>query len=175
MHVLKKIAFTLLLCSFTILIVADQDIIKPAVGDVAPEISMKNPDGETITLSSLRGKVVLVDIWASWCRTCRVENKTIRHSYNKYKNSKFSVGDGFEVFSVSLDSDPKAWARAIANDNLEWESHVSDFKKWDSPIVTSYNFRYLPHNVLIDQDGKILAKGLFGTQLEEKLASLLAE
>lgn len=150
-------------------------IIRPAVGDIAPEIALPSVDGEILKLSSLRGKVVFVDFWASWCRTCRIENKNVRRAYSTYQNKSFKRGEGFEVFSISLDEDKEIWKKAIANDRLEWSSHVSDFKKWKSPVVESYNFRYLPHNVLIDGEGKIIAKGLFGEKLEELLASLLSE
>lgn len=154
---------------------ARQYIIRPAVGDIAPDIKMANPKGEIISLSSLRGKVVLVDFWASWCRTCRIENNTVRQAYTNYKNRNFSAGKGFDVFSVSLDQDEIVWKKAIYNDRLEWIHQVCDFKKWDSPVVSSYNFRSLPHNVLIDANGKILAKGLYGKKLSEFLESILAE
>lgn len=154
---------------------ARQNVIRPAVGDTAPDINMTNAKGEIISLSSLRGKVVLVDFWASWCRTCRIENNTVRQAYTTYKNRNFSAGNGFDVFSVSLDEDKDVWKKAIHNDRLEWIYHVCDFKKWDSPVVSSYNFRSLPHNVLIDADGKILAKGLYGKKLSEFLESILAE
>lgn len=163
------------LIGFSFLISAHKTIIRPAVGDVAPEISMRNAAGDTISLSSLRGKVVYIDFWASWCGRCRVENKIIRETYHNFNSEKFSIGDGFEVFSVSLDTDSTQWVRAIQKDQLSWKNHVSDFKKWDSPIVEKYNFRYLPHNLVIDQDGIIVAKGLFGTKLEEFLSSHLAE
>lgn len=130
--------------------------------------------GETLTLSNLRGKLVLVDFWASWCRTCRIENNGIRLAHSKYKNYIFKNGKGFEVFSVSLDKDAEVWNKAILNDKLTWKYHVSDFKKWDSPVVEAYNFKYLPFNVLIDKDGVILAKNLFGHKLEEELAKYSA-
>ncbi len=149
--------------------------IKPAVGEMAPEISMAGINGQTLKLSSLRGKIVLVDFWASWCRTCRIENNTYTQAYSKYKNRQFKDGDGFEIFSVSLDTDPTIWKKAIINDRMTWANHVSDFKKWDSQIVTTYNFKYLPHNLLIDKNGKILAKGLFGKNLEDFLVTRLAD
>lgn len=153
----------------------DISIIRPAIGDQAPDIIMENPDGQTIKLSQLRGKVVFIDFWASWCRTCRVENSNITKAYGQYHAQNFDVGNGFEVFSVSLDKDKDVWVKAIENDRLIWPYHVSDLKKWDSPIVETYNFTYLPHNLLIDGEGKIIAKGLFGNKLEEVLAAHLAE
>jgi thiol-disulfide isomerase/thioredoxin len=147
----------------------------PAIGEQAPEISMQGVDGEILNLSDLKGKVVFIDFWASWCRTCRVENNNISAAYKKYKNQNFDIGNGFEVFAVSLDTDKELWKTAIINDNLSWKYNVSDLQKWKSPVVDSYNFKYLPHNVLIDENGKILAKGLFGNKLDEFLAKHLAE
>ncbi|MDB4107619.1 thioredoxin family protein [Bacteroidia bacterium] len=92
-----------------------------------------------------------------------------------YKTQKFDIGNGFVVYSVSLDNDLAQWEKAIGNDRLSWSNQVCDFKKWDSPIVEKYNFRYLPHNVLIDQNGVIVAKGLYGSQLDETLKEHLAE
>ncbi|MGB0850831.1 MAG: TlpA family protein disulfide reductase, partial [Bacteroidia bacterium] len=157
------------LIGFSFLISAHKTIIRPAVGDIAPEISLRNINGDTISLSSLRGKVVYIDFWASWCGRCRVENKTIREAYKNFNSKKFSIGNGFDVFSVSLDTDSSQWDRAIQKDQLIWENHVCDFKKWESPLVEKYNFRYLPHNLVIDNQGVIVAKGLFGSKLEEFL------
>ena len=175
MQWIKSITVILILLIGHLKISALQHIIRPAVGDQAPEIMMANPEGEMLMLSNLRGKVVLVDFWASWCRTCRIENNSIRRAYQKYKSKNFDSGKGFDVFSVSLDEDQSIWRKAIINDKLEWKNQVCDFNKWDSPIVQTYNFRFLPHNVLIDSSGKILAKGLYGNKLEEFLAAHLAE
>lgn len=166
---------TAILLFFTLAFTTSVNVIKPAVGDQAPEIAMKGIDGNVLKLSNLRGKVVLVDFWASWCRTCRVENTSYTQAYSKYKDRKFKSGDGFEIFSVSLDTDAEVWQKAIKNDRLAWKHHVTDLKKWDSEIVTTYNFKYLPHNLLIDKNGKILAKGLFGQNLHEFLVTQLAD
>lgn len=147
----------------------------PALGDEAPEIRMPNTEGDTATLSSLRGKVVLIQFWASWCRTCRVQNGKLASTYKSYKNESFDIGEGFDVFSVSLDTDPELWKAAIKNDNLSWPNHVCDFMKWKSTVVDDYNFTYLPHNILIDQNGVILAKGVNGDQIEELLKSHLSQ
>ncbi len=130
---------------------------------IAPEISMKTPSGKTLKLSSLRGKVVLIDFWASWCGPCRKENPNVVRLYNQYK------AKGFTVFSVSLDQDADAWKKAIASDGLIWPNHVSDLLGWQTPLVQLYGFEGIPHTVLIDQEGKIIGTGLRGESLEQKL------
>ena len=130
---------------------------------VAPEISMKTPTGKILKLSSLRGKVVLIDFWASWCGPCRKENPNVVRLYNQYK------AKGFTVFSVSLDQDAEAWKKAIASEGLIWPNHVSDLLGWQTPLVQLYGFEGIPHTVLIDQEGKIIGTGLRGESLEQKL------
>lgn len=146
-------------------------VLHPTIGEEAPEIALPGVDGKIIKLSSLRGKVVLIDFWASWCRTCRLENHNLKRVYNKYKDSTFIDGQGFEIYSVSLDNDKEQWQQAIKNDKITWTAHVSDLKKWESPVVKAYNFKYLPHNVLIDKDGKVIAKSLFKSKISEFLSS----
>ena len=138
-----------------------------SVGSLAPEIALNSPDGKNIPLSSLRGKVVLIDFWASWCRPCRAENPNVVRIYNTYKDK------GFEVYSVSLDKDKDAWLKAINDDHLLWPSHVSDLGYWQSTVVKQYNISGIPFTCLIDKEGKIVAKGLRGGELEIKLKELL--
>ena len=134
---------------------------------LAPEISLKNPEGKVIKLSSLRGKVVLVDFWASWCSPCRRENPNVVKMYNKYKDQ------GFTVYSVSLDKDPEAWKRAIKADGLAWPNHVSDLLEWNTPLLQTYGFNSIPYTVLVGKDGKILGTNLRGASLEQKLKEVL--
>ncbi len=136
---------------------------KLATGSPAPEIVMNTPDDKPLALSSLKGKVVLVDFWASWCGPCRAENPNVVKAYNKYKSK------GFDIYSVSLDKDKDKWMAAIQKDNLSWPNHVCDFKFWQTPVVQLYNFTGIPYNVLIDKKGNIIAKNLRGEDLEKKL------
>lgn len=136
---------------------------------IAPEIAMKNPAGKTIKLSSLRGKIVLIDFWASWCGPCRKENPNVVRLYNQYKDK------GFTIFSVSLDQDAEAWKKAIASDGLIWPNHVSDLLGWKTPMTQLYGFQGIPYTVLIDKEGKIIGTGLRGESLEQKLKELFAK
>ncbi|HEX8516161.1 MAG TPA: TlpA disulfide reductase family protein [Bacteroidia bacterium] len=140
---------------------------KLSIGSAAPEILMNTPDEKPLPLSSLQGKVVLVDFWASWCGPCRAENPNVVKAYNKYKSK------GFDIYSVSLDKDKDKWIAAIAKDGLTWKSHVSDFMHWQSPVVKLYNFNGIPYNVLLDKKGNIIAKNLRGEDLEKKLEEIL--
>ncbi len=140
---------------------------KLAIGSPAPEISMNNKDGKLLSLSSMKGKVVIVDFWASWCKPCRVENPFIVSLYNKYKNKRL------DIFSVSLDMNKDAWLNAIAQDKLVWKNHVTDLKQWQSPVVSLYGFQGIPFTVLLDKQGNIAGKNLRGPELEEKIKELL--
>ena len=133
----------------------------------APEISANNPDGKPIKLSDLRGKIVLIDFWASWCAPCRKENPTIVKLYEKYKDKDFTI------LSVSLDQDLINWRGAIKIDGLKWPNHVSDLKGWGSEVISSYNFNEIPHTVLVNKEGKIIGQDLRGIELEQKIAEII--
>ncbi|MBN1251729.1 MAG: AhpC/TSA family protein [Bacteroidales bacterium] len=136
------------------------------VGDEAPEIDLPNPTGKNIKLSSLRGKYVLIDFWAAWCTPCRRESPNMVAIYNQY-NKK-----GFEIFSVSLDKTKSDWENAITKDGLGKWTHVSDLKYWNSQAARDYGVDGIPFTVLIDKEGKIIAKGLRGENLKIKLAEI---
>jgi thiol-disulfide isomerase/thioredoxin len=143
------------------------------IGDRAPELVFESPEGEKISLSSLRGKMVLVDFWASWCSPCRVENPELVRIYRQYRDKQFINGSGFTIYSVSLDSRKEDWVRAIKQDGLVWDSHVSDLKGAQSVPAAMYGVMAIPMNFLLDGDGIIVARNLRGKYLETKLKELL--
>lgn len=140
---------------------------EPSVGEIAPNIKLKDRDGKEVELSSLRGKVVLLDFWASWCGPCRMENPNVVKAYDHYKDK------GFTIFSVSLDDNRDRWLQAIEKDKLSWPNHVSDLKGWRSAGAALYQVHSIPATFLIDRDGRIIAKNLRGAALDNKLKSLL--
>lgn len=140
--------------------------VKPlSIGGLAPDIELTNPDGKVVKLSSLRGKVVLIDFWASWCRPCRMENPNVVRVYQKYKNK------GFDIYGVSLDRNMEQWKGAIQQDGLTW-NHVSDLKGWQSSAAQLYKVNSIPKTFLLDQKGRIIAVDLRGPALEQKLEQL---
>tara|TARA_B100002019_G_scaffold105663_1_gene90798 strand:- start:1164 stop:1676 length:513 start_codon:yes stop_codon:yes gene_type:complete len=141
------------------------------IGDKALELSYKNPNGELMSLSELNNKLVLIDFWASWCGPCRRENPNLVDAYRKYYKTKFNDGNGFEIYSLSLDNNKDAWVKAINQDQLFWEYHVSDLGGWQSEGSEKYKIRSIPSNVLINGKGIIIAKNLKGPALHRFLDS----
>ena len=143
------------------------------IGNKAPELIGKSVDGSAMKLSATKGKLVLLDFWASWCGPCRRENPTVVQAYQKFKDKKFENGDGFTVFSVSLDRTETAWEKAIADDKLIWPYHISDLQYWQSKHAAVYRVRSIPTNFLINEDGVIVDRNLRGPALEAALSKYL--
>ncbi len=141
---------------------------KTAIGSPAPEFTMNDQNGNPVSLSSFKGKYLLVDFWASWCAPCRQENPNVVRVYQKFKDK------GFDILGVSLDREKDAWLKAIEEDQLTW-THVSDLKFWQNEAAQLYGVQSIPFSVLLDKEGKIIAKDLRGESLESKLVELLGE
>lgn len=139
------------------------------IGAIAPDIALPNPQGDTVKLSSLRGKYVLLDFWASWCKPCRVENPNLVKNYWEYK------WKGFEIYQVSLDRNRSDWVQAINKDRLKHWKHVSDLQFWQSSAAKLYNVKSIPSNYLIDPQGKIVARNLRGPALGKKLEAIFGK
>ncbi len=138
------------------------------IGNIAPDIKLPTPKGDSVSLYSLRGQIVLIDFWASWCGPCRKENPTVVNAYNEFKDKSFTVGEKFTVYGVSLDKNKNSWEKAIKDDDLTW-INVSDLLHWNCVSAKEYKVRGIPANFLIDGKGVIIAKNLRGERLENEL------
>lgn len=144
-------------------------------GQTLPDIALTNQQGDTIRLSDLRGKVVLIDFWASWCGPCRAENPNLTKCYDKYKDKRCTRGNGFEIFSISLDVNKDKWKKAIKSDRLKWTHHGCDLRGWKSPVAKKLGISQVPSNFLIDKDGTVIATNLRGESLTEFLKGIFGE
>ncbi|HUX84763.1 MAG TPA: TlpA disulfide reductase family protein, partial [Chitinophagaceae bacterium] len=135
------------------------------IGKVAPDFTQNDPQGKPISLSSLRGKYVLIDFWASWCGPCRAENPNVVKAYNQNKDK------GFTILGVSLDKKKEPWIKAIQDDHLDW-NQVSDLNFWNNQVAKQYGIRAIPSNFLLDKDGKILYRNLRGKKLDLALSGI---
>jgi peroxiredoxin len=149
---------------------AQSNIIE--VGNKSPEIKLPSLKGDTIALSSLKGKLVLIDFWATWCAPCVNEQKELADLYRKYKHADFTNGKGFEIYGVSLDAKKPNWETFIVTNKINW-IQVSDLKFWRSPVAKTYNIQELPYNLLVDGKGMIVAKNLHGADLDNGIAKFL--
>jgi len=153
---------------------AEAQTIGLEVGNRAPEIKLPDLKGDTVALSSLKGKLVLVDFWGTWCAPCVEEQTELAHLYSKYKLAEFTNGKGFEIYGVSLDAKRTNWETFIHTNKINW-IQVSDLKFWRSPVTKTYNIQALPYNLLVDGNGIILSKNLHGLELEKGITRFLRQ
>ena len=172
---MKKILVALLMSCSATLACAQYANTKIKVGEKAPELKFENPSGETLDLAKIaKDRVVLLDFWASWCRPCRYANPRLVALYERYKDKNFkSAKKGFTIVSISLDQHKDAWVKAINDDKLTWEYHMSDLGGWQSKAAAAYGVEFIPQAFLVGPDGKILAAYQMAEQAEGDLQKLL--
>jgi len=172
---MKKILLALALSCGIGSVNAQFENSKIKVGEKAPELKFEDPSGKNIELSKIaKDRVILLDFWASWCRPCRTANPRLVELYDRYKDKDFkSAKKGFTIVSVSLDQNKDAWVKAIADDKLAWEFHMSDLGGWRSKPAEIYGVEFVPQAFLLGPDGKVLAKYQFAEQAEADLQKML--
>jgi thiol-disulfide isomerase/thioredoxin len=172
---MKKLLTTLVLVAGIISAHAQYSNTKIQIGQKAPELAYSNPEGQTLKLSEInKGRYVLVDFWASWCRPCRMSNPGLVKMYGEYANKKFKgAPGGFTVLNVSLDQNKEAWVAAIKADNLNWPNHISDLGGWKSAAASAYGVEYIPQAFLVDPSGKIVGKYANAEGAEEDVKKLV--
>jgi len=167
------VLFALTLGLSTTMVAQENTTIK--VGQKAPELKFKNPQDKEISLAQIsKGRYVLLDFWASWCRPCRMANPRLVELYEKYKDAKFKdAKNGFTIVSVSMDQRKEAWIKAIESDKLKWEYHMSDLGGWQSKPAALYGVEFIPQAFLVGPDGKIVAKYNFAEQAAADLEKFI--
>ncbi len=172
-----RFKFSLAVVGLLVLLILFGATVQPPVGlnlgNTAPEIKQGSINGGELALSSLRGKLVYIDFWASWCGPCRAENPELVKVYKKYSRQHFSNGEGFDIFSVSLDGQYSAWKKAIEVDQLLWSNHVSDLQGWNSSAAMRYGITSIPVGLLINGEGVIIRKNIRPSDLDQILSTLV--